>query len=49
MDLQLFATNITNEKYYTFIAGIGFSTGFETAQLGQPRMYGMRLRYRFGS
>jgi iron complex outermembrane receptor protein len=49
VDLGVVATNITNEKYYTFISGIGVSTGFETAQLGTPRMYGVRLRYRFGS
>lgn len=49
VDVALFATNVTNEKYYTFIAGLGVSTGFETAQLGQPRMYGVRIKHRFGS
>jgi iron complex outermembrane receptor protein len=49
VDLMLFATNVTNKEYNTFVPGIGFSTGFETAQLGQPRMYGMRLRMRFGN
>jgi iron complex outermembrane receptor protein len=48
VDLMLFATNVTNKEYYTFISGIGLSTGFETAQLGLPRMYGLRLRVRFG-
>jgi iron complex outermembrane receptor protein len=47
-DLMLFATNVTNKEYYTFVSGVGVSTGFETAQLGQPRMYGLRLRVRFG-
>jgi iron complex outermembrane receptor protein len=49
VDLMLFATNVTNKAYYTFIPGIGLSTGFETAQLGLPRMYGLRLRVRFGN
>ncbi len=48
VDLMLFATNVTNKEYYTFISGIGVSTGFETGQLGLPRMYGARVRVRFG-
>jgi iron complex outermembrane receptor protein len=49
VDLSLFATNVTQEKYYTFVPGIAPGTQFETAQLGTPRMYGARLRYRFGA
>jgi iron complex outermembrane receptor protein len=49
LDLQLFATNVNGEKYYTYVSGIAGGTGFETAQLGAPRMYGARLRYRWGS
>jgi iron complex outermembrane receptor protein len=48
IDLLLFATNVTDEHYYTWYAGVGTSVGFETAQLGQPRMYGARIRVRFG-
>jgi iron complex outermembrane receptor protein len=48
IDLSIFATNVTGDKYYTFIAGLGASTGFETANIGQPAMYGIRLKYRFG-
>jgi iron complex outermembrane receptor protein len=48
VDLMLFATNVTNKEYYTYISGIGVSTGFETGQLGLPRMYGARVRVRFG-
>jgi len=48
IDLMLFASNLTNKQYYTFISGIGVAVGMETAQLGQPRMYGLRLRYHFG-
>jgi iron complex outermembrane receptor protein len=49
VDLAFFATNVTNKQYYTFVPGIGIGTGFETAQLAEPRMYGARIRLRFGS
>jgi iron complex outermembrane recepter protein len=55
LDLSVFGTNITNEHYYSFYAGLGGAgpggvpqVGFETGELGTPRMYGLRLRYRFG-
>lgn len=48
VDLSIFASNVTKEKYYTFIPGIA-GAGGEFATIGEPRMYGMRLRYRFGS
>jgi iron complex outermembrane receptor protein len=47
VDLSLFATNLTGEKYYQFIPGLG-NIGAEFGTVGEPRMYGMRLRYRFG-
>ncbi|HEX7853718.1 MAG TPA: TonB-dependent receptor [Sphingobium sp.] len=47
VDLSLFATNVTKEKYYTFLPGIT-GTGLAVASLGEPRMYGMRLKVRFG-
>jgi iron complex outermembrane receptor protein len=47
IDLSLFATNVTKKKYITYTAGLG-QLGFESANLGEPQMYGMRLRYRFG-
>jgi iron complex outermembrane receptor protein len=47
-DVSAFATNVTNRKYYAFIPGLLDTVGFETATLGEPRMYGARLRYRFG-
>jgi iron complex outermembrane receptor protein len=49
VDLALFATNVTKEQYFTTVNGLLPSTGFETASLGEPRMYGARLRYRFGA
>jgi iron complex outermembrane receptor protein len=47
VDLSAFATNVTQEKYYQFVPGLA-SSGAEFAVLGEPRMYGMRVRYRFG-
>lgn len=48
VDLTAFATNVTNKHYYNYIPGLGGSVGAESAVLGEPRMYGVRLRYRFG-
>jgi iron complex outermembrane receptor protein len=49
LDASLFATNVTGKEYFTYVPGLasaGF--GFETYTLGQPRMYGLRVRYHFG-
>jgi iron complex outermembrane receptor protein len=46
VDLSAFANNVTQRHYYTYILDVG--QGFQTAQLGLPRMFGMRLRYSFG-
>lgn len=46
-DLSFFATNVTQEHYYSYVPGLT-SSGVEFAVLGEPRMYGVRLRYRFG-
>ena len=48
VDLSLFVTNLTDEEYYGYVPGLA-ANGLETAVLGQPQMYGMRLRYRFGA
>jgi iron complex outermembrane recepter protein len=48
VDLSVFGTNLTDEHYYGYVPGLG-SAGLETAVLGQSRMYGVRLRYRFGN
>ena len=47
IDVSAFATNVTQEEYYAFVPGLA-SSGNESAVLGEPRMYGMRVRYRFG-
>ena len=48
VDLSLFATNLFNEKYYNFVGGGWQSSGIEYGTVGMPRMYGARLRFRFG-
>jgi iron complex outermembrane recepter protein len=48
IDAALFATNVTNEKYRVASAGALPSTGGEFILLGEPRMYGLRLRYNLG-
>jgi iron complex outermembrane receptor protein len=45
VDLQLFATNITKQKYYTYKTYSAGVTLF--GNVGQPRMYGARVRYSF--
>ncbi|WP_231568181.1 TonB-dependent receptor [Novosphingobium malaysiense] len=47
-DLVAFATNVTN-KHYRNTAGGGYeSSGIYDFMYGQPRMYGLRLKYNFG-
>jgi iron complex outermembrane receptor protein len=48
VDLSFFMTNATGQKYYTYVPGLG-PNGFESAAIGAPRMFGGRLRYRFGA
>jgi iron complex outermembrane receptor protein len=47
-DIGFFMTNVTNEKFH--LAGGGFfnSFGFDSGPLNEPRMWGFRLKYRFG-
>jgi iron complex outermembrane receptor protein len=47
-DVTAYATNVTGEKYYTFLAGLySPSLGIETAALGEPTFYGFKVRYNF--
>jgi iron complex outermembrane recepter protein len=48
VDLALFATNVTNEKYFVGTSSALTTLGGEFLFLGQPRMYGARLRINFG-
>ena len=45
-DLQLFATNVTDELYRISNSNIS-ALGFQSSIYGEPQMYGMRLTYRF--
>jgi iron complex outermembrane receptor protein len=47
IDISFFMTNVTNEHV---ILGINENTtrGFISAAIGEPRMFGFRVRYRFG-
>jgi iron complex outermembrane recepter protein len=48
-DFFLFGTNITNQHYIVGVAGLGSpGLGIEAETLGQPRLFGLRARYRFG-
>ena len=42
-----FMTNALDYKYETYIPGL-YSYGFESRSIGEPRMWGFRLRYDFG-
>ncbi len=49
IDLGLFMTNATDQVTYTLIQPLFNSFGFDVRYLGQPRMFGARLRVRFGN
>lgn len=48
VDLSLFVTNLTNEQYYTNLLG-GSSFNLDSGIINEPRMFGARVRVRFGS
>jgi iron complex outermembrane receptor protein len=41
-------TNVTNEIYPVAAGSALPSSGFENALFGAPRMWGVRVKYRFG-
>lgn len=47
LDLSLFATNVEDEEYVTYRPGTYHGIGFDSQSVGQPRMYGARLKYNF--
>ncbi|HEX7858001.1 MAG TPA: TonB-dependent receptor [Sphingobium sp.] len=47
LDLSFFMTNVTNQVYYVSLND-NTSRGFVSRLLGEPRMWGVRLKYRFG-
>ena len=48
-DLSAFATNLTNETYIIGSNGASYQSGFNSYVYGEPRMYGVAVRFRFGS
>jgi len=48
IDLALFATNVTNKKYFVAQKGGQSTLGAEWIVLGEPRMYGLRVKISFG-
>ena len=48
VDATFFVTNLTDKGYYTYLSGGYLAYGFESGEVGEPRMFGARLRYRFG-
>lgn len=48
VDLAFFVTNVTNEVYPVQTNGSITTAGFDSFVMGQPRMWGFRLRYSFG-
>ena len=47
VDLSAFATNVTNEVTYVSVND-STSRSFRSALLGEPRMYGLRVKVKFG-
>jgi iron complex outermembrane recepter protein len=43
-----FMTNALDYKYETYIPGLFSGYGFESRSIGEPRMWGFRVRYDFG-
>jgi iron complex outermembrane recepter protein len=48
LDLSVFATNVTGDKYYTWLPGLAPAAGIETADIGEPTFYGVRVTIHFG-
>jgi iron complex outermembrane receptor protein len=48
VDAAFFMTNVTDEIYPVNLGSTLASAGYENLLYGAPRMWGVRLRYRFG-
>lgn len=48
IDLAFFMTNATNRDYVLSVSQSWGALGFESVVPNEPRMWGLRLRYRFG-
>lgn len=49
IDLSLFVTNLTKERFTVSSTSAWTTAGIAEITLNQPRFYGVRLRYNFGS
>ena len=49
LDISVFANNATNKTYILGGLPLGGPLGFESALYGEPRMYGVSVKYRFGA
>jgi iron complex outermembrane receptor protein len=49
LDVSLFASNVTDRVYRVGVQALYNSLGYSVQRFGEPRMYGIRLRYRFGN
>jgi iron complex outermembrane recepter protein len=49
VDLAFFVTNLTKEVYPVAVGSAFNSAGFENQLMGAPRMFGFRVKYRFGN
>jgi len=49
IDLALFMTNVTNESFLVFPTGGYFTFGGDGGHSNEPRMWGVKLKYRFGN
>jgi iron complex outermembrane receptor protein len=48
IDVAFFMTNATNQKRIVYPSGAFATTGQTAGHLNQPRMFGFRMKYRFG-
>ncbi len=47
-DASLFVTNLTQQKYTQYVAGLYDTFGMDARVVGEPRMVGARVKYNFG-
>jgi iron complex outermembrane receptor protein len=47
-DASVFVTNALNKDYVVALSAAFETNGYTTYSYGEPRMFGVRLRYRFG-
>ncbi|MDR2857206.1 MAG: TonB-dependent receptor, partial [Novosphingobium sp.] len=49
VDAAFFMTNVTNAEFPVNVAGNWLGSGYEAYITNEPRMWGFRLKYRFGN